>query len=311
MNLSIELKGTYHIDINDIVLKEIIEQYDGNYKEYLKNIKVDNEEINWFIEQKDYKTNQLEKALDEYISKNEYCSIKDKRDLIIKRKLNKFLHMVSSDEFNNLQQFFYNKAELSSVYKYADENNSRNEFNFVYFDDENVLSTNMKVLICNKNHSTHSNIFIPKIFCEAYVLLDNARIYYDKKESVIYLFLDGKVYKEQFKDFKFIDYKKVIPDKFEITIKTIDFIANSKTIMIDEKNSTRAFAYKLTNRYSCVSNKLLEDKYLCAMLELNFGLEYTGINDYSLPFVLFDEKKEYMQIVMPIILSNEEINKYL
>lgn len=67
MNLSIELKGTYHIDINDIVLKEIIEQYDGNYKEYLKNIKVDNEEINWFIEQKDYKTNQLEKALDENI----------------------------------------------------------------------------------------------------------------------------------------------------------------------------------------------------------------------------------------------------
>lgn len=315
MKLNIQLKGNCSIDIGEDELNEIVQKFDGCCGNYMKQLHIDNSKIEWTIEDSEHDVSKLESALIDFqLTKG---TIKHGLNTFYKMKLNKYLFMDSIvqlknlHEDNNLIEFSYNKIDLFKVFNYADEHNPRKELNFVYFNEDYILATNTKILICNKNHSSHYDIYIPKMFCEAYHTFDDAKIFYEKEQGLVYLLLNGKIYKDEFKDFKFIDYKKIIPDTFNTTLKTIDFIANSKTLLLDEKDRIRAFAYKLTNRYSCIDNKNLEDRYLCAYLNLDFGLENAGINDYHLPFALYDDKKENMQIVMPLLLSNYEVYNHL
>lgn len=307
MELEIEIKGKTTINISESVLKTIVEEYKGNYEEYLESYPIDKDSIDWDFENKEYETENLLVVLNKYRIDNGYdANYELPKDLKLKKQLKKYLFMESIEQLQNyhlkdkLEEFKFDKVELDYISSYADEHNPKEELNFIYFDKENIVATDTRVLVCNKNNSSYFDIYIPKIFCEAYCLFDEVKIFFEKNLQVIYLVLDGKVYKDEFKKFKFVEYKRIIPNSYSITLNTIDMIGNSRALLLDETKGVRAFAYKLN------------DNYLCANLnKIHFGLEFIGINKCTLPFVLFDGNKERLQVIMPLILSNDEVEEYL
>ena len=318
IRLDFEIKGKISIEVNESVLKVIAEEYQGDHEEYFRYFPIVSDNIQWDLEEKEYETKVLEEALETYRKNNGFEeNFQLSKCLKIKKNLNKYLHMNSFEEFKKynqdiiIEEFVFDKVELEHVSSYADENNPTSEFNYIYFDKENIVSTNTRVLVCNKNNTNYKDIYIPKLFCDALCAFQDAQIFIEYETQTTYLVLDEKIYKDEFKNLRFIDYKKIIPTKFNLSMDTVDMIGTSRTLLLNEDEGIRAFAYRLTDRFSVSANKKLDDKYLCASTNINFGLECVGIVDYNLPFVLFTKDKQKLLVVMPLIFSDEEIEKYL
>lgn len=304
MELEFEIKGKVKVNIDESILKKITEDYKGNYEEYFELYPIDKDSIDWDLENKEYETDNLLIALNKYRVDNGFNDNYElPKNLMLKKQLKNYYYMDSLEQLknyhseDNLEEFIFNKKELEYLSFYADEHNPKNELNFVYFDKENILATDTRVLVCNKNNSLYSDIYIPKVFCEAYVLFDEVKIFFEKSLDLIYLVFDGKIYKDSFKNFKFYEYKRIIPKEFKTILKTVEMIENSKTLLLEKE--IKAFAYRF------------EDNYLCAKLNIDLSLEFVGINSYALPFMLFNNTKDKLQIVMPLLLENNEIEKCL
>ena len=306
MKLELTVKGKIIINVTEKDLKVIAEEHKGNYEEYFEMYPIDTNAIEWDNEDKEYETEDLLTALNKYRCDNGFDENYElPRNLQIIKYLKKYLYMDSLEQLekyhlkDNLEEFIFDKIELSYISSYADIHHPREELNFVYFDKDSIVSTDSKVLICNKNNSSYNDIYIPKYFCEAYCLFDNARIFFEKKLQLIYLIIDEKVYKVSFENFRYLDYKRIIPNEYKITARTLEVMEQSKTFIVDKEKGVYAFAYRLN------------DYYLCAKMNINFGLDFIGINSHALPFVLFDERKEKLQIVMPLLLENNEVEEYI
>lgn len=195
-----------------------------------------------------------------------------------------------------------NKKKLGIVAKSIDMYNPKFELNHLYVDEENIVSTDTRRLTVIKHlseykvepffiHKSVVDLALKQTKAESYILEPGKIICLDKYDcQLIILQKDLEA-----STMRFPLYEKIIPKSIE---KTIPYNEDAQVAGI--------FA---------VNHIHVDHSYIPPLVgKRNQGdVYYIGINERTLPVIMFDEHKEINVIVMPIVdtlpIIDEESNK--
>ena len=199
-------------------------------------------------------------------------------------------------KMDNKYKIVLGRAEIENLAKAVDANNPKFELNFVYVDNESVVSTNTKVLISIK----HEQNFDGKLFIHGSIL---KKALSDRRASYFYLGLNSVAsasgmeisnsniimeYSVPLADeniyWKYPDYRRILPNTDKM--KAVEFVENS--------NLSGIFAI----------NKIHIDPKLLPTFKKGFvyhdGNNPVLISDFDYP--------NRVCVIMPIVDSFKEFN---
>ena len=194
------------------------------------------------------------------------------------------------------------KKRLAIVAMSLDNNNPKFELNYLYIDNENMVSTDTRRLSVVKHlgknesepfliHQTVVRLALKQTKAEEFILMPNTIMCLDKHgRQLMILQKDLESSK-----WNFPDYERIVPKSIEKTIPYNEDAQVAGIFAINHIHINHSYIPPL------VGKSKTDEIY------------YAGINERNLPVVIFDEYKEIKVIIMPIIdtlpIIDEACNK--
>lgn len=185
------------------------------------------------------------------------------------------------------------RKKLEIAAKYIDVNNPKFELNFLYIDEENLVSTNTRALAVVKHDGKlegNTHTFIHKSVVDLALKQTKAVKFELDTNSIHCIDKDGaeliKISKEHdfFDGFKYPEYERIIPKYIE-----------NKHAFIHSSSISGILALNKT---------LVDDRYIPSFADKKdylFDGGFVGINEPNMPIVISDKYEVMRTVIMPIV----------
>ena len=199
---------------------EAIAKNGGDYDSYIENMPYSRFHAEVSEDSRDYRESVVENALAEYLKKNpsmqENCPVFTTytQTFIAQSEIEREHFELHTKGLDSVE---IDRDVLGNIFFFADTEHPKNELNYVYFDEDNIVATDTKILIVSPNTTTLNNVYLPKSFCEVYSSDIHSKLYVKRlPENVeeIYFCTGDKTYChiiEKKHTWRYIDYNRLSP----------------------------------------------------------------------------------------------------
>lgn len=296
IEVSVEMSGTANIKLDESDLKQIAKNYNGDYNAYIKDIDIDKSSVHLEIDYYNYNKKEIESVLADYRKDN--CLLED-FSVPYRVAKKRFLESckIDKDQYGQLESSFRNIAlsrnkGLKALAKCADYNNPKLELNYIYFDEDFIVSTDKRRLFIAQNRTSLKDVYIPKAFLDFYI--ENKDAEFELYENHLILKLNDHLFCcEKKHNFVYPDYRRIIPTHTKHKVLYKNYLRDQRTL--DDGNRKVSF---FTYRDDYIG---LNDKFLMR----NYKFETVSFNQNNLPIMFENSESKY--IVMPLIFDEDEI----
>lgn len=302
MKVEFEISGTYAVELKQKDIEEIAIYHKGDIKAYLETMDIDYDEVSYKVDSMKYNIEKINTNLLDYKKENGLNDNfeRDFESINIKKIKNISFEildiMKKENELKNTIIFDMDKELMKKIVYCADDLNPKKELETIYFGNEHIVATNTRVLFQTANITDFKELYIPKEYMKAYIFY-GAKLSINQHEKYIYLEYEDFCFKFDFKELKYVDYKKISTRKM-INSKNIemkDFLDNAK---IAKKDGVELCIYELNHekrKYICFHNSYIDT-----------SMKYITIEKYDYPIKLEDNENSITMMIMPIIMDSDE-----
>ena len=298
--IKIEITGYVNIDLTENDIKRIAEDYNGDYQSYIDNMEYSSSAANYSEPDKNYNSAPIEKALDKYKKEN---NLEDDFSIPNYIQMQRYLEgsVVPSGFYtdataNKKKQTLHRSKNLRLLVDVADTDNVKCELNYIYFDDENIVSCDTRRLAVVKNNTNLKDLYIPKFFLEKY-LEDEDSIIEIVDKNIFLITNNIYCHYTQSNNIKYPDYKRIMPKDTAQTIEMDKYLSDMKIYTNDVGIDIALYKFN-DNKHLVINNEYI-----------NRDMDTVSFNESNLPVVF--ERENVKLIVMPMILDADDIDELI